>query len=45
MIWLKFSHDVEIYFQFGMLLFPHLRITTRVFVTGEQNFLQLKKER
>ena len=28
-----------------MLLFSHLSLTTRFFVTGEKKFLQLKKER
>ena len=45
MIWLKFSYDVKIDFHFRMLLFPHLSLTIRFFVTGEQKFLQLKKER
>ena len=45
MTWLKFSYDVKIDFHFRMLLFSHLSLTTRFFVTGEKKFLQLKKER
>ena len=45
MIWLKFSYDVKIDFHFRMLLFSHLSLTTRFFVTGEQKFLQLKERK